>query len=430
MIINKNFEIVVIGMGYVGLTYSLHLNSIGFKVIGIEKSKSIREKLKNKELPFFEKGLSSLLDKSIKKSLLKVYNNDEFIMNYKSANSYLYIISVGTPVINNALFYKPINEVMSFLKKNITVNDFVCFRSTLPLGYSKKLIDELHIVGIKYCFAPERTIEGSAVNELKNLPQIFGCDDEKSNLFFKDFFKKTSKEIVELESTKSAELLKLSSNVYRDVTFSLANEIAQICYDNNIDSKKLINAVNYKYDRCNIAKPGPVAGPCISKDAYILFENKNEKKRKETSLIIKARQLNENYILSIMNDIIKKNFNSKLNVSILGIAFKGIPLTSDTRDSYAFKIIEKLNKNKLIRNIYCFDSKVYKEDFESNKLNRKNSLEECFVDDFIIIQNNQDIFKNLDFERLTKNKKTKTIIFDLWALSEFKSTDSIKYISL
>ena len=131
-----------------------------------------------------------------------------------------------------------------------------------------------------------------------------------------------------------------------------------------------------------------------------------------------------------MNDIIKKNFNSKLNVSILGIAFKGIPLTSDTRDSYAFKIIEKLNKNKLIRNIYCFDSKVYKEDFESNKLNRKNSLEECFVDDFIIIQNNQDIFKNLDFERLTKNKKTKTIIFDLWALSEFKSTDSIKYISL
>mgnify|MGYP006140337263 CR=1 FL=1 len=426
----NNYNVVVIGLGYVGLTYSLYLNQLGFRVIGIEKSKHLREKIKQKELPFYEKGLSKLLINSIDSSMLKVLDNREFLIENKSDENYLYIISVGTPVGNSKIKYTAINGVIKFLEKILKGDDSICFRSTLPIGYTFKAMDQLKTYP-KYCFAPERTIEGSAIEELSNLPQVFGCDNERSRIFFRDFFKKTSKEILELESSRSAELLKLSSNVYRDVTFSLANEIAKICYDNDINSADLISAINYRYDRCNLATPGPVAGPCISKDTYILFENEREKAHKTTSLIFKARKVNENYILSIINDIITKNFKTKFNVSILGLAFKGKPLTSDIRDSYALKIIEKLNKNNLVKDIYCFDSKVHQDDFDKNKIQRKFLLEDCFKDDLIIIQNNQDNFKNLEFQKLTKNKKSKTVIFDLWALNnDFTSTDLIKYISL
>ena len=424
----KEYKIVIIGMGYVGLTYSLYLNSLGIKVVGVEKSKYVRKKILNKELPFYEKGLSSLLKDSVENSMLKVLSNDEFIKQNNHNN--LFIISVGTPVVNQKIDYKSINEVILFLKKNVKNNDSICFRSTVPIGFTQKVIKKFKY-DLNYCFAPERTIEGSAILELSNLPQVVGCDDYKSKIFFRKFFKKVSKEIIELESSKSAELLKLSSNVYRDVTFSLANEIAKICYDNSINSKDLIHAINYKYDRCNLAKPGPVAGPCISKDTYILFENELEKKQKSKSLIYKARKVNEEYLLLFIDDIIKKNFTSQFSVSILGLAFKGTPATSDVRDSYALSIINKLKKNKLISDVYSYDSMVYQEDFDKNKIKRKFTIEDCFSDDLIIIQNNQEFFKNLDFHKLLKGKISKTIIIDLWALnSDFKSTDSIKYISL
>ena len=44
----QNYEIVVIGMGYVGLTYSLHLNNLGYKVIGLEKDNGLVDSINNK----------------------------------------------------------------------------------------------------------------------------------------------------------------------------------------------------------------------------------------------------------------------------------------------------------------------------------------------------------------------------------------------
>lgn len=427
---NRKEKIVIIGMGYVGLTYSLYLNTKGFKVIGIEKSSSVRSKLKNGELPFFERGLSKILNNSLKNSKLKIYSNKEFESLRKSLEHCLFIISVGTPVTDKRLNYNSINSITEYLKNLVRENDSICFRSTLPIGFTKKTINNLK-VKVNYCFAPERTIEGSAIDELNSLPQIFGADDNNSKKYFFEFFKSVSSEVVELENSKSAELLKLASNVYRDVVFAFSNEIAKICFDNDINSKKLIRAINFKYGRCNVALPGPVAGPCISKDAYILFENENERKYLDTSLIIKSRQLNENYIIQIIREIIEKNFHYKINVSVLGIAFKGKPLTSDIRDSYALQIIKMLNNIDKVRNIYGFDAQVFEDDFIKEKINRKYTIEECFKDDLIIIQNNQELFKNLNFERLIKNKKTKTYIIDLWAQNDSPNIDNnLTYIHL
>ena len=70
------------------------------------------------------------------------------------------------------------------------------------------------------------------------------------------------------------------------------------------------------------------------KDSYILADSIDESQTK--SIILNARRLNENYVIEILSPLIK---NVK-KASILGISFKGQPLTNDTRDSYAITIIE------------------------------------------------------------------------------------------
>ena len=92
-----------------------------------------------------------------------------------------------------------------------------------------------------------------------------------SQKIFNNFFEEVSSEVRCVSTTETVELVKLTSNVYRDVIFGFSNEISLISHKQNIDVKEVIDACNYKYPRCNIYSSGPVGGPCLSKDSYILL---------------------------------------------------------------------------------------------------------------------------------------------------------------
>ena len=275
IVVNQtDYEIVVIGMGYVGLTYSLHLNTFGYSVFGVETNEKTKTLINSRVLPFFEEGIEGRLNNFVKQGLLSVYNPEDFSKK-KSLIPKIYIVTVGTPVNSNKINKSSLNKVFDFLNLNINDGDAIVMRSTVPIGFTRSYCESIK-KKIKYCFAPERTIEGKATYELATLPQIFGSNDKESKLFFKNFFSLVSAEVFEVSKSESAELIKLTSNVYRDVTFSFSNEISLISHKNNINSKEVIEACNYKYPRCNIYSSGPVAGPCLSKDAYILSDSIDE----------------------------------------------------------------------------------------------------------------------------------------------------------
>ena len=72
IILNKTkYEFVVIGMGYVGLTYSLHLNTFGYKVVGLETNEKTVELINNSILPFYEEGIEGKFNNFVKQGLLK-----------------------------------------------------------------------------------------------------------------------------------------------------------------------------------------------------------------------------------------------------------------------------------------------------------------------------------------------------------------------
>ena len=100
----------------------------------------------------------------------------------------------------------------------------IIFRSTLPIGTTRNILIPLinkkskYKVGkdISVAFAPERTIEGAALKELKENPQIIGGYDDISASKAITFFNKFSPTVIKVSSLEAAELSKLIDNAYRD----------------------------------------------------------------------------------------------------------------------------------------------------------------------------------------------------------------------
>ena len=144
---------------------------------------------------------------------------------------------------------------------------------------------------ILLCFCPERTIEGNALDELSELPQIIGGLNSNSYNAAEDFFRKITPTILSVESLEAAELVKLFNNTYRDIEFSTGNYFNRIAQSFGINGVSLIKTANYLYPRSKIALPGLVGGPCLEKDSYILVHEMPDNKGKD--FVLGARNHNE-----------------------------------------------------------------------------------------------------------------------------------------
>ena len=125
-------------------------------------------------------------------------------------------------------------------------------------------------------FCSERTIEGAALTELNDLPQIFSANKENIETS-KKLLLKMGFNLIQAESLESAEAAKLISNAHRDIKFSTANMFAMICSDQNLSYDHIKEISEFDYSRNDLGKAGFVSGPCLSKDAYIIESTLNDK---------------------------------------------------------------------------------------------------------------------------------------------------------
>ena len=429
LIKNYDKKITIFGLGYVGLTLALCMSKNGFEITGFDINKNVISNLKKGNSHFYEQKLDYLLKNEKKK-----INFSDSINNSKSD---CYILSVGTPIKN----YKPnlkyitdaIKQICSILKEG----DLIILRSTLPIRTTDDVIIPLIYKikkfkpGIDYfiSFAPERTVEGNAIDELENNPQIIGANDLVSFEKTAKIFNKITKSIIKVENIKSAEFSKLVDNSYRDHKFAFSNQLIEPCEKLKINLNSVIKAVNFGYGRNDIAKPSPgVGGPCLSKDPYIFFNSLNTNKNK--SIVKNVRYINENvplYVFKKTMKMIKKTKINKKNIKIffLGLAFKGHPETSDVRDSTSIKIIKYFSKFK---NIYCYDpvlntSEIKKLGFRYSGIN--SGFKKA---DVIIFLNNHKSFELLNIENLLRKTKKPSILIDTWNMLDEKKIKQLKSV--
>jgi nucleotide sugar dehydrogenase len=316
--------------------------------------------------------------------------------------------------------------------------DLIILRSTVKIGTTKSLIEPIlqesnKIFNLAFC--PERTLEGAALTELAYLPQIIGGINIESCERSARFFRKVTSSVITVANTETAEMIKLVDNMQRDVKFAISNEIAEMCNSQKINASEVISAGKLGYPRTNLSLPGPVGGPCLEKDSYILAES-FEGFDVQPNIALTARATNERMIITVGNyilDWLEKNIGNKASqITILGMAFKGVPETDDLRGSTSVELFRFLkNNSKGEIKIKLWDPVISKSDIRIDgfclETSLVNALEGSGV---VILANNHPALQECHPEIIRDGLHSPHLIYDLWNRfgKSINSTNNSQYV--
>jgi UDP-N-acetyl-D-mannosaminuronic acid dehydrogenase len=347
-------------------------------------------------------------------------------------------VNVGTPVEgDHKADIEHLKKATMQIGKILKTRDTVILRSTVPVGTTRNILlpileKESNLKGgeaFYLAFAPERTVAGKALEELRTLPQIIGGLNKRSLDVVSNLFSNLNTTIVRMSSLEAAEMIKLVNNAYRNVTFAFANELAIICDHWGIDPVNVINAANQGYSRNDIPVPSPgVGGPCLKKDPYIYIESVNNLSFKG-GLSLCSRKINDYMSLFVFNKIdlfIKQNKRDQdIKIFVVGFAFKGEPETSDIRDSTTIDLVE-IMKNKTDWHIFGYDPVVSKDNISRLGIVGCGLREGFKGADCILIMNNHRSYIDVDILGLLELMNKPAFFLDAWSLFPYNEIESVK----
>ncbi|MDM5313216.1 nucleotide sugar dehydrogenase [Peribacillus frigoritolerans] len=384
-------KLCTVGLGYIGLPTSIMFAKHGVDVVGVDISPRVIDSLNSGKIHIEEPGLQEALNEVVEKGLFRAALQPE--------KSDVFIVAVPTP--NHDDEYKScdlsyvlsaVKNVIPYLEKGnvLIVESTIAPRSmddeVKPLVEQSgfKVGEDIYLV---HC--PERVLPGQILHELIHNNRIVGgitpnCTEAGAKVY--STF--VQGEIIKTNA-KTAEMSKLMENTFRDVNIALANELAKVCNNLEINALDVIQMAN-KHPRVNLHTPGPgVGGHCLAVDPYFIVAKEPE----TAQLINLARNINTSmpeYVVENVNTLME-NVQGKV-VTVFGLTYKGN--VDDVRESPAMEILEIL-KNQDKYEVRAFDPHVEKEWVISN-------LEEAVNDsDLVLILSDHSEFKNLDWNQFT-----------------------------
>ena len=398
-------KVAVIGLGRVGLPFACVLaNSIDGKVYGVDKNKQLIENLIKGVLPFEEPGLKEELEKA------RLASKIHFTTSYREAckESDVFFINVNTPV--NSDMRPDLSNLTAALEElcqNIQKNSTIIVRSTLPIGTMEEIVIPLVRRLTKYdvdvLYSPERLLVGNAIRELRELPEIVGCDEKSSVEIYRRIVKSINekKELL-VTDYKTAEAAKLVLNAYRYAKFAISNELVCQMSRFGINAKEVLKIARYKYKRGDMPSPGLVGGPCLFKDSQFLVQ-----KLGSLPIIEAALRVNEELPKRIASDIarISSSLEGK-TVGILGVTYKAD--VDDERNTPVSKLIKSLLEMRVER-ITIHDPHV----------KNTSTLEEALKCDIVIIAIGHSEFRDIPLKSFRRG----CILYDVWGIFYDKRRD-------
>jgi UDP-N-acetyl-D-mannosaminuronic acid dehydrogenase len=337
--------ISIVGLGYIGLPTAAVFASKKMKVVGVDVNPDVVETINRGEIHIVEPDLDMLVQNAVNSGYLKATLLPE------SADAFL--IAVPTPFKN--VNHEPdlcfIESACKAIAPQLKRGDLIILESTSPVGATEKVASwmaetrpdlsfpnqngEDSDIRIAYC--PERVLPGQILKELVQNDRIIGGMTSKCSKAAAKLYEIFVKGECVLTDSRTAEMVKLTENSFRDVNIAFANELSLLCGKLNIDVTKLIALANL-HPRVNVLHPGPgVGGHCISVDPWFLIHSAPQLAK----LMTAARSVNDSKPAWVVEKIlqVQKQHNIQ-HVICMGLTYK--PDVDDFRESPALEIYESL----------------------------------------------------------------------------------------
>lgn len=411
--------ICVIGIGYVGLPTAAMFASKGHNVIGYDLNEKAVNALNKGEIIIEEPGLGELVKKVVSEGKLAAQTSCP-----KEAD--VYIIAVPTPINKDKtadmrFVESAAKAIVPCLEKGNTV---ILESTSPPRTVEDLMLPILKQTGLEIgeelyvAHSPERILPGRVLEELRTNSRIVGGINQKSSEAVKSIYESIVEGEIFITTSTTAEMCKLMENTFRDVNIALANELAKMSEELGVNCWEVIKLAN-QHPRVNILSPGPgVGGHCIALDPWFLVE------KSENAKLIKQSRLNNDGMPEFVLDKIKNIIGDLKGktVTLFGVTYK--PNIDDIRESPIMNLWNMLKSEGV--NVKICDPHA------AEKIAENLDIYEAPKDsDIVVLGVNHDCFKNIDFDGIAKNMKSKNILDtrNFWSMEDVEKS-GIKYYLL
>lgn len=337
-------KVAVLGLGYIGLPTAAVIASAGAEVLGVD--------VKEEVLRGVSRGLIHICEPDLDGLVQKVVANGSLRVAAEPKPSDVFIIAVPTPIDDRK---RPVlTSVFSAARSVAPVlerGNLVILESTSPVGTTEAvcaLLSDLRPdltfprqaladadVNVAYC--PERVLPGRILSEIVQNDRCIGGISKVCSLRAQRLYKSFVRGACVITTARTAELVKLTENAFRDANIAFANELSMICDRLDIRVWDVIDLAN-RHPRVNILRPGPgVGGHCISVDPWFIVHSTPDL----ANLVRTSRTTNDgmvNYTIASATALIEAH--PCADVACLGLSFKAN--VDDLRGSPALQVAKAL----------------------------------------------------------------------------------------
>ena len=411
-------SVCVIGIGRIGLPTALSFANSGLSTVGVDINSKLVEMINSKIFPLKdEPGYDVIFDEVINQKFSASTKIEEIV-----PVSDVIILSLPTPMNeNNIPDYSALLSVGKQLGKLLTKDSLVIVESTVEPGFienelinsiesSEKKLKAGKDFAIGVC--PETANPGQIMNDFEKLPRLVGAiNSDTSNVITKIYKHVFTVDLIPMPNCKTANAVKLTTNVFRDINIAFVNELAILFEKVGIDVMTVLEAAKSKYNfQVHYAGPG-VGGPCLPVNSYQMLNLAKKMGFETLKSVETGRIINESmpdHVIDLLHDAFVESGKSleNSNVLILGISYK--PDVKDIQITPAEIIIEKLKtlkSNVLIYDPYFKSTNIFNLQTESNLI---EALEKS---DALILVTAHKEFHNID-PIFLKSKMKNGIVID------------------
>lgn len=386
-------DLVVLGLGYVGLPLAQEAVRSGLSVVGFDVAERIVANLNS--------GIShvdDLADEAIQEMLSSGFyaTSDESVIREATTA----VICVPTPLSDDGgPDLGAVTSATRAVGRNLREGMLVVLESTTYPGTTEDVVAPIleQLSGLtsgkdfEVAFSPERIDPGNAVYGIKNTPKVVGGLTPLATQHSADFYRRFIDTVVPARSAREAETAKLLENTYRHINIALVNEMAQFCHELGIDLWDVIRLAKTKPFGFQAFYPGPgVGGHCIPIDPNYLSYNVRSKLGYPFRFVELAQEINATmpaYVARRAQDILNEDSKALRGstILILGVTYK--PDIADQRESPATPLAEALIAQGAT--VLFHDPNVTRWHVAGSVLDRVHNLDESVsnADLVILVQN-------------------------------------------